>query len=199
MRMNVANIFSLLRIAISPVFFVLLISESNTGVIVATILYIIAALTDFFDGWFARRYHEVTKTGKFIDPLADKFLTSFAFIAFSIMHIVPWWMTAIIILRDVMTTVMRIIADSGSLIIKTSWPAKTKTFLQMVFIAVIILLLFAIAITPDTKIETTITNILYSDITFLIMIGITGLTIWTGVEYIYQNKTFFNNIINKNL
>jgi CDP-diacylglycerol--glycerol-3-phosphate 3-phosphatidyltransferase len=199
MKLNVANIFSMLRIIISPVFFVLLISGSDTAVIAASILYLIAALTDFFDGWFARKYHEVTLTGKFIDPLADKFLTSFAFIAFSIMGIVPLWMTIIIILRDVMTTTMRVIAGSGQLVIKTSWPAKTKTFIQMVFIAIVIFLLFLLAVVDDNETKAFISSVIFSDITFLVMLGITILTIWTAIEYIMQNKNYFRNIINRNL
>jgi len=199
MKLNVANIFSMLRIVISPVFFVLLISGNDTGIIIASILYLIAALTDFFDGWFARKYHEVTMTGKFIDPLADKFLTSFAFIAFSILDIVPWWMTIIIILRDTMTTIMRVLSGNGKLVIKTSWPAKTKTFIQMVFIAIVIFLLFLLAVIEENSIKTIIIDIIYSDITYLIMFGITVLTIWTAVEYIMQNKSYFNNIKDKNL
>jgi CDP-diacylglycerol--glycerol-3-phosphate 3-phosphatidyltransferase len=123
-------------------------------------------LTDFFDGWFARKYHEVTMTGKFIDPLADKFLTSFAFIAFSIMGIVPFWMTVIIILRDAMTTTMRVVAGSGQLEMKTSWPAKTKTFIQMVFIAIVIFLLFFTAVIDDNETKAFISSVIFSDITY---------------------------------
>jgi CDP-diacylglycerol---glycerol-3-phosphate 3-phosphatidyltransferase len=177
----------------------MLISGSDTGVIIGSVLYLIAALTDFFDGWFARKYHEVTITGKFIDPLADKFLTSFAFIAFSILGIVPWWMTIIIILRDIMTTVMRVLAGSGQLVIKTSWPAKTKTFIQMIFIAIVLIILFIIAVIDDPQIIAFLNSIIYSDITFLIMLAITGLTVWTAAEYIIHNKSYFNNMINRNL
>ena len=189
MRLNLANIFSLLRIVLSPLFFFLLIFGNNTGIAIAAILFFIAALTDYFDGWVARKYHEVTKTGKFIDPLADKFLTSFAFVAFAIMDILPWWMVIVIILRDMITTLMRLFQGYGKFRIKTSWPAKTKTFIQMFFIAFLMILLLLKSVFHDQDIGSFIDNILYSDYIYYTMLFITLLTIWTAIEYFFQNKS----------
>lgn len=189
MRLNLANIFSLLRIVLSPLFFFLLIFGNNTGIAIAAILFFIAALTDYFDGWVARKYHEVTKTGKFIDPLADKFLTSFAFVAFAIMNILPWWMVIIIILRDLLTTLMRIFQGSGKFSIKTSYAAKTKTFIQMFFIAFLMIMLLMKSILHDQDLVRLIDDIIYSDYIYYTMLFITLLTIWTAIEYLYQNKS----------
>ena len=197
MTMNVANIFSLLRILLSPVFFVLFITGGNTEIIIGSVILFIAAITDFFDGWFARKYHEVTKTGKFIDPLADKFLTSFAFIAFAIMNIIPFWMVVIIILRDILTTVMRIFAVSGGIHIKTSWPAKTKTFLQMLFIAYIVFLLFLRSIASEIYNQQLLNKLIFSDLSYFIMLMLTVLTVWTALEYIYHNRKFFNSVMRR--
>lgn len=185
-KFTIPNIISLLRILISPVFFYYIIKEDDGAILLACIFYTIGAITDYFDGWLARKYHEETTLGKFIDPLADKFLTTAAFVAFYVMDIIPLWMVVIIIFRDMLTTFMRLYADSIEKSIKTSWPAKVKTFIQMVFIAIILaLILFKSLniISADFA-----NSIIWSDIIYVSMLILTLLTVWTAVEYLIQNR-----------
>lgn len=184
------NIFSLSRIIIAPIFLLLVVEGGSANIVIACILFVVGALTDYFDGWFARRYHEVTKWGKFFDPLADKFLTTAAFIAFVVLDIIPFWMVAVIIVRDFGTTAMRAYADSVQSSIKTSKSAKFKTFLQMTFIAI---LLFALLLRHTGAVEAALMDsIIYSDGIYISMLALTLITVWTAIEYLIQNKKLFS-------
>ena len=199
MKLTAPNIISLLRIVISPIFFYFIIQGDSDSIIIACSFYIIGAITDYFDGWIARRYHEETAWGRFLDPLADKFLTTAAFIAFYVMDIIPLWMVIIIILRDILTTLMRVYADSIGKSITTSWPAKVKTFIQMSFIAIILALMLvsSLGLVDGTLINT----IIYSDYIYVSMLLLTILTVWTAVEYILKNmpllKSFKRDLVKK--
>jgi len=179
---------------LSPVFFLFLIRETFISVRIATIIYIVAAVTDFFDGWLARKYKKETNSGKFLDPLADKFLTTAAFIAFVVMGIVPLWMVIIIIVRDFGTTFLRLHADSQNKPIVTSLSAKIKTTLQMFFIAYILCLIMLKYSSYFENNQALIDSIIYSDFTFIAMLILTIITVWTLFEYLYQNKLLFKNI-----
>jgi CDP-diacylglycerol--glycerol-3-phosphate 3-phosphatidyltransferase len=190
MKLTLPNIFSLARILIAPVFLALVIAGGSGQIVAACILFVIGAFTDYFDGWYARRYHEVTKWGKFFDPLADKFLTTAAFIAFVALDIIPMWMVVIIIIRDFGTTFMRGYADSVNHSMKTSKSAKFKTFLQMTFISFILifLLLKHLGIISVESADA----VLFSSGVYFGMLGLTILTVWTAVEYIMVNKNLFS-------
>lgn len=194
MRFNFPNIISLTRLFLSPIIFIFLIEETFLSVRIATAIYVIAALTDFIDGWLARKYKKETKTGKFLDPLADKFLTTSAFIAFVVMNIIPLWMVIVIIIRDFGTTFLRLQADSQKMQIETSLSAKIKTTLQMFFIAYILCLLMLKHSSYFEDNQVAIDSILYSDFTYFTMLILTIITVWTLIEYIYQNKLLFKRI-----
>ncbi len=131
---HLPNILSIIRLLIAPIFFILFISNSREFIIISYCLYIIAALSDYLDGFFARKFSAYSKFGNFLDPLADKILTSVAFISFSIKDIIPLWMVLIVIFRDILTTLLRIYKLDSSSGLLTSKLAKWKTFLQMLFI-----------------------------------------------------------------
>lgn len=194
MKLNFPNIISLLRLILSPIIFLFLIEETFLSVRIATAIYVIAALTDFIDGWLARKYHKETKIGKFLDPLADKFLTTSAFIAFVVMNIIPLWMVIVILVRDFGTTFLRLQAESQKKPLETSLSAKIKTTLQMFFIAYILCLLMLKYSNYFVDNQAAIDSILYSDFTYLTMLILTIITVWTLLEYIYQNKLLFKRI-----
>jgi CDP-diacylglycerol--glycerol-3-phosphate 3-phosphatidyltransferase len=107
----------------------------------AMVIFIIAALTDYYDGYYARKYGISTSFGKFMDPLADKILVSVAFISFVPLGYVAMWMVLAIIIREFLITGLRSLAAyKGVLILPTRW-AKVKTFMQMTAIVVILLLI----------------------------------------------------------
>ncbi len=195
--MTFPNILSLLRVLIAPVF-LYLITYGGFYILIAFILFVIGALTDYVDGWYARKYNVATPLGKFVDPLADKFLTTSAFLAFSIMELIPFWMVIIVIFRDFMTTVMRVFADKFEIQMKTSYPAKVKTFLQMLFISYVLLLLvgneselFGIS---SYKWERLLTG---GDVIYFIMLLLTLLSLWTLIEYFINNMELINRISGK--
>jgi CDP-diacylglycerol--glycerol-3-phosphate 3-phosphatidyltransferase len=117
-----------------------MIKGGNTNIRIATFIFFIGAVSDYFDGWLARNFNQESKLGKFLDPLADKFLTTAAFIIFYFLDIVPIWPIIIIIIRDFGTTFFRLFDKNNQ--IKTSYFAKLKTSFQMLFITYIMGLLY---------------------------------------------------------
>lgn len=189
MRVHIPNIVSLLRVVIAPVFFCLLLSGGKAEIIAAMILYCIGAMTDFFDGFLARRMKVVSSLGTFLDPLADKVLTSFAFIAFVAMGLANVWLVVIIIARDIFTTYMRIVADKLRKPLVTSWTAKVKTFLQMIYIFGVLALILIDALTDNSmQLVQTASDYAIIDVILLLL---TGLTVYSTVEYIRGNRNIF--------
>jgi CDP-diacylglycerol---glycerol-3-phosphate 3-phosphatidyltransferase len=129
--MNLPNQLSLLRILLTPVFVFLLFLDGLTFKLLSFAVFIVAALTDFYDGYVARRSGKVSLTGQFLDPLADKILVSSAFICFNQLGYIPAWMVLVIVIRDFMLTGLRSYAIVQNKPIKTIFLAKAKTFSQM--------------------------------------------------------------------
>lgn len=192
--LNVPNIFTLTRIALSPLCFIFFLSGDSFLIQIGCIIYLIAASTDYIDGWIARRFKAYSKVGSFIDPLADKILTTSVFLAFVILEILPLWMVLIVIFRDFSTTFLRVYADRNNLVMKTSLTAKWKTFLQMIFIAYLIILLFLINMDISIESNLHLSNLLRSDSVEILMLILTLFSVWTFLEYILQNKNLLSII-----
>lgn len=196
--MNLPNTLSLIRILLAPVFLFLFISDSPVQIFLSFIVFTIAALTDWYDGWYARRYGFSTRWGQFIDPLADKVLTSAAFIGFYIMklrdpqfmgtaEIVPVIiLVAVIIFRDLVLTAARSVQELRGREFRTSMISKTKTFIQMAFIFLIIGLVSLAALMGGGTVSASIINYLHSDINYYILLLITLLTAASGIAYIFE-------------
>ncbi len=143
---NLPNMLTLLRIVMIPFFWVLLMYEdgqNSTARIVCTLVFLVAAITDWLDGYLARRQGLVTTFGKIADPLADKALTGVALIGLSVLGELWWWVTILIIAREVGVTVIRFVVLKHG-VIAASRGGKAKTVFQMVGI-----MLFLLPITPD--------------------------------------------------
>lgn len=190
MTLTTANIITLSRIFLAPVFLVFALSETASGMTVAIIVFAIAAITDWLDGAVARSYQEVTSYGAYLDPLADKILVLSAFVAFYMLEIMPLWMVLVIIARDFATTVMRSIAESKGQPLVTSWHAKVKTFLQMVFVTAALVLLWG-AHQTDPAISEPSRSLLHSTTMYWTMVAMTVFTVWTLVEYLFSNRHIF--------
>lgn len=129
---NIANIITVVRILMAPLFFVLLlVDDGEMGAlrIWAAVIFVVAILTDSLDGFLARRQNLVSDFGKIVDPLADKVLTGGAFIVLSVLGELPWWVTIVILIREVGITVYRFVALSDR-VIPASRGGKLKTLLQ---------------------------------------------------------------------
>lgn len=187
---TLANLLSLFRIVVAPLFMFMMLSENPTLIMWASWLFLIGALTDYFDGVVARMFKSESKFGRFVDPLADKFLTTAAFVVFVIMDIIPLWMVIIIIIRDFGITFMRIYGHSIKKPIKTSYFAKVKTFLQMSFIAYVLTLSFFEHLNLSVFDASLAKSYIYSDFTFVSMLIVTFITVITLVEYIYKSYFF---------
>jgi CDP-diacylglycerol--glycerol-3-phosphate 3-phosphatidyltransferase len=182
------NQLTFLRILLTPVFIVFLLSYDSILRQWSLAVFILAAITDWYDGWLARRWGYVTRWGAFLDPLADKVLTSAALVAYSYLGLVPSWMVWIIVIRDAIITILRSYAEYKGKPVDTSKLAKTKTFAQ--YVLIYYLLFFYVAQnTPsiEEKFRGLIKVLLNYSFIYSAMVIITGITLWTGIVYIFDN------------
>ncbi len=126
--MNLPNKLTVIRMILVPVCMALILLEYNY---IAVVVFSIACLTDFFDGYLARKHNLVSSFGKIMDPLADKLLTFGALFCFIQNGTVSVWAPTIIIAREFFVTSMRVVASSKGKVIAASWWGKVKTNVQM--------------------------------------------------------------------
>lgn len=193
--MILPNQLTILRIILTPVFLFLFLSSSPSLNQISLAVFIIAALTDWYDGWLARKFNYITNWGKFWDPLADKILTSTAFVGFYIIGMIPLWMVIIILVRDFVITILRAYADYKGKTFPTSLYAKWKTFLQMIFLYYLLIIRTAQKIPQFYNGNENIFNMLFDPtLIFIIMLFITIITLHSGITYIYNNKNLIKRL-----
>ncbi|WP_459524238.1 CDP-diacylglycerol--glycerol-3-phosphate 3-phosphatidyltransferase [Leuconostoc lactis] len=191
--MNLPNQLTVFRIILIPVFILLLSVPyawpllDVTGVmlplnwLLAAIVFAVASITDFLDGQIARRQHLVTNFGKFADPLADKLLVMTALIFLTGFNVVPAWMTAVIVIRELAVTGLRtLIVENNGKVLAAQMPGKIKTFSQM--FAILFLYLKDV---PFAAIGFPIGEI-------LLWIAVI-FTIYSGLDYFWQNRVVFSD------
>ena len=139
--MNLPNALTMLRIFLVPVLVVLLLTRTEHGLLLGAAVFGLGVLTDYLDGYFARKRNQVTRLGILLDPIADKLLTAAAFISLVEMDAVPAWMVVIIVGREFAVTGLRNVAAGRGILIPASGLGKGKMVSQVV---AIFLLLFAI-------------------------------------------------------
>ena len=176
--MNLPNKLTVLRMVLVPFFVAsLLISGTNEAMKwPALVLFVAASLTDFADGYIARKYNLITNFGKFMDPLADKMLVLAAMCFFVDKGQMPGWAVAIVLLREFAVSGMRLIAVEQGRVIAAAWSGKIKTAVTMVGLAA--MLLFSS----------------YPWVNTLASALIVITTVWSGVEYFYKNRDVFKNV-----
>ena len=173
---NLANLITIARILLAPVFVALLLVDAgDDGVLryVAGGLFILASATDGIDGYLARRRNLVTDAGKLLDPIADKVLIGGALIALSILGELDWWVTIVILVREVGITVLRFVALSDR-VIAASILGKIKTWVQIIAIS------FAIVPLWNFVGEWIFT------LNFGLMMLAVVITLVSGAEYLWQ-------------
>jgi CDP-diacylglycerol---glycerol-3-phosphate 3-phosphatidyltransferase len=192
------NSLTFLRIILTPVFLLLFISDSSFNKQISLIVFIFAALTDWYDGWVARKWGHVSRFGIFLDPLADKILSSAAIISFAALGLIDTWMVWIIVFRDIIITLLRSIAEYKNQPVITSSTAKTKTFVQYVVIYYILILYVTKTLPLLEKNSPTLynlmDNLLHPQVLFGMMLLVTFLTVWTGITYVYSNRKFIKTL-----
>jgi len=138
---NLANMLTVLRIALVPFFAWALLADgghTTTGRLIAFAVFGVAAVTDRLDGWLARRSDQVTDVGKMLDPIADKLLVGTALVLLSWLGDLPWWVTVLILVREIGITVMRFFL-LRYVVLPASRGGKLKTVLQSVAIGLYLL------------------------------------------------------------
>lgn len=173
--MNLPNKLTLLRIILIPVFVVLLLLKYYYF---SAAIFIIASITDFLDGYIARKQNLVTNFGKLMDPLADKLLVTSALICLVELGDIPAWMVIIILSREFTISILRAVAASEGKVIAASKWGKFKTIFQMIAIISILIRNY-----PFEGLHIPFSNI-------VLWIAVI-LTLISGIDYIIKNKEFF--------
>lgn len=189
--MNLANKLTLLRIFLVPIFVIFMILDNNYyGVIIATVIFILASITDKVDGYIARSRNQITNFGKFMDPLADKLLVTAALISLVQIGVIPAWAVIIILSREFAVTGLRTLAAANGKIIAASNWGKLKTVFQMVAIILLLLVQSIIAIPSiGTRLMSTNLSVALIEYIPLIIFYISVvITIISGVDYFVKNK-----------
>ncbi len=185
------NILSALRIVLAPLFVFLYLQDAFLWASVAMGVFIFAAVTDYLDGYYARRYGVSSSLGTFLDPLADKILTFAGFICIPFIDAAqfPWWIIGIIVFRDILITLLRVWSEHNGQTLETRYSAKIKTMAQMVFLYVA--LLTGVVVKSEGVIGRTGSVILDSGILGWMFLIVMIVTVYTGVEYLYINRKLF--------
>lgn len=169
---NVANGLTVLRLVLVPVFAWLLFRDDGddvTGRLLATAVFTVAILTDRFDGDIARKHNLVTNFGKIADPIADKALTGTAFVGLSLLGELPWWVTVVVMVREVGVTLLRFwVIRYG--VMPASRGGKLKTVLQSVALGLYLLPWQDVAVLHWSAV--------------VVMVAAVVVTVVTGVDYI---------------
>ena len=153
----------------------------------ALIVFIVASITDAYDGYYARKYNEITNEGKFLDPLADKILVSSAFISFALLGIIDYWMVGIIIFRDLFVTGLRMAMEQNGKTMVTSIIAKFKTSAQMIIITFILIILGLKGLSLTWA--ASVLDIVKSyKIIYNMTLFVTFFTGFTGFTYLFSNR-----------
>ena len=138
---NLANVLTGVRLVLVPIFLCALFvgnGHETVARVVAFVIFAVACITDRFDGLLARNYGMATEFGAFVDPIADKALIGSALIGLSMLGDLPWWVTAVILTREVGVTLLRLMVIRRG-VIPASWGGKLKTLLQAVAIGLFVL------------------------------------------------------------
>lgn len=170
---NLANVVTVLRIAVVPVFAVVLLADgghTTSGRVLATGLFVLAAATDRVDGWLARRSNQVTDLGKMLDPIADKLLIGTALVLLSWLGDLPWWVPAVVLVRELGITVMRFFL-LRYVVLPASRGGKLKTVLQSVAIPLFLL--------PLDRLPGFVTVVAW-----VAMVAAVVVTVVTGLDYV---------------
>lgn len=172
--MNLPNKITTFRVIMIPIFLIfMLVPGIPYWNYIAAGIFIIASLSDFLDGYLARKNHLVTNFGKFMDPIADKLLVCSALICFVQLKLLPAWVVIIIIAREFIISGFRLIASDQGIVIAASWWAKIKTTVQMIMSILLII-----------NLDNPVMNFVEQLIIWLAVI----LTIISLVDYLVKNR-----------
>jgi CDP-diacylglycerol--glycerol-3-phosphate 3-phosphatidyltransferase len=174
--MTAASWITMARIAMIPAFMFFALQPGQGSAIAACVLFSVSALTDMADGYVARKYHQVTSFGKFIDPLADKLLVTAALVVFAYQGKMPVWAVMLVLSREFAVTSLRMVGAAQGKVIAADWAGKIKMWVQCVGIAVLL---------TDARLADPLGGFPLGDAVVWLMAAV---TLWSGVHYLVKNK-----------
>lgn len=172
----------------APVFLYLFIQEDILLRGISLVVFAVAAITDAFDGYMARKYDAESDFGVFLDPLADKFLTFAGFVCLPFLdpEQFPWWAVVLIVIRDIGITILRIFTAQKGIVLETRNTAKAKTAIQMGYLYVA--LLFGFLMLFGGHFGQLVHSIFDMNIFYWGLMIVTFITIYSGIEYLVVNR-----------
>ncbi len=189
--MNLPNKITITRIVLAFVFMFFLFSKGVVCKSLALVTFIIAAFSDYLDGFLAKKYNMTSDFGKIMDPVADKVLTLAAFLAFVEMKLVPAWMVVIIIMRELLITSIRLMALRNKEVLQAGMGGKQKTVSQMVSILVILVfIVFKEMGVRAFDFWNPTFEYWHRQLIFILMLITVALTVISGFSYIIGNKKY---------
>lgn len=177
-KMNWPNRLSLIRIFSVPVLVFLMYGSEPWCRWAALAVFILASLTDFLDGYLARKHQWITDFGKFIDPLADKMLVLSAFMMLTEQKLLPAWFVVLILARELSVDGLRLVAMTQKKVIAAGKLGKIKTTSQMILIILIMIFRF---------------HALSLWFPLLCTCWVAGITLWSGIDYFVRNRSVFSS------
>lgn len=173
--MNGPTILTLMRIVLVAPVMICIFIDSLPARIITIVCFVLASLTDFIDGRWARHDKIVTDLGAFLDPLADKMLVNLTFLALVVLEIVPVWMFGVILIRDFAVDGLRMMAARKRITLSASKFGKLKTMTQMITITLILInMIFG--------------NEIFATINTILLYIVIILTIFSGLDYLYKGR-----------
>jgi len=189
--MSLANKLTVSRIFLTFIFMYLLFARWTGAKYLAFFVFLIACLTDYFDGYFARKEGKITDFGKLMDPIADKILVLAAFLAFVELELIPAWTVVIIIAREVMVTGLRIAALTKGKVIEAEEAGKHKTVSQMIAIFMIMIFLMFREAGKSLSFWNYTTERWVLNLIFFVMLVTVALTLASGISFLIKNRKLF--------
>ena len=202
--MRLPNILTISRVILVPIFLWMIFQNTMMTRWLAFLIFIVAALTDYYDGWAARKFHMTSNFGKIFDPVADKILVSSALIVFVIFDIIPLWMVVIILSREFLVTSFRLVALSYHQVLAAQRSGKQKTVSQMVAILVTLFVMSLVTtIEQDAEWNQWLqggsffaagVSSLINHGPYVLMLIATLISITSAVDFILKNKQLLRKI-----
>ncbi|MDD4879146.1 MAG: CDP-diacylglycerol--glycerol-3-phosphate 3-phosphatidyltransferase [Candidatus Omnitrophica bacterium] len=190
--MNLSNKLTISRIFLAFVLMYFLFAKWPGAKYFAFFTFAAASLTDYFDGYFARKEGKITDFGKLMDPIADKILVLSAFLAFVELELIPAWTVVIIVAREVTVTGLRLAALTRGKVIEAEEAGKHKTVSQMIAVSMILIFLMFREAGKSLAFWNADTEKWVLNLIFFVMLVTVALTLTSGISFFIRNRKLFN-------
>jgi len=182
--MNIANKLTILRILLAFICIGFILANSFFSLLAAFVVFILASLTDFLDGYLARKYNLTSDLGRLLDPIADKILIIGIFCAFLELRLINAWMVSLIMLREFIITGLRLYGLNKGVVLEARRLGKHKTLSQVIGIGVIFFSLILSKVLPQSKMAVFLTEQFIPILMWYIVV----ITLFSGIYYFWVNR-----------